>query len=317
VFCLIDAPSKEVVTELHNQAHGLVPHRIIEVQESVVQSFLGRVSDPENAEVNKEGLKLINDPPYRILLYVKLTDPVLLKCLQGKDIADRLCRKIRQILKDQISINDGMEVEHYGPDFIASFTSAEKASLAASNIKQQITGLHNTFVFRVALTGGEPVSNNEKLFGDVILLAERICFITKDRQIGYSSAVKHLVFKDSPENNEEQLMLSAADEILLTSLFNALEDNWQKDDFDMEEYCQHMAMSRSRLYRKSIALCGMSPNALLKEYRLEKGREFLKSKPLSVSQITFDAGFNSPSYFTRCFKKKYGILPMAYMDMVK
>src|SRR5688572_10236105 len=78
VFCLIDAPEKEVVAELHAKAHGLVPHKIIEVQTSLVESFLGRVSDPEDAEVNDEGLKLINDPSYRILLVIKMDDPVLL-----------------------------------------------------------------------------------------------------------------------------------------------------------------------------------------------------------------------------------------------
>src|SRR5205085_1265455 len=84
VFCLINAPSMEVVTELHDKAHGLVPHKIIEVQESLVESFLGRVSDPEDAKVTDEGLKLITDPAFRIVLVIKTVDPVLLQHHHGE-----------------------------------------------------------------------------------------------------------------------------------------------------------------------------------------------------------------------------------------
>ena len=49
VFCLIDAPNKAAVKEMHKQAHGLIPHKIIEVDSSLVSSFLGRIYDPEDA----------------------------------------------------------------------------------------------------------------------------------------------------------------------------------------------------------------------------------------------------------------------------
>jgi AraC-like DNA-binding protein len=99
-------------------------------------------------------------------------------------------------------------------------------------------------------------------------------------------------------------------------LFTKLEENWQNPDFDVDEFCQAMAMSKSQLYRKTIALTGLSPNILLKEFRLEKAKELMKQKHYSISQITFDSGFTSPSYFTKCFKKKYGLLPMSYIELV-
>jgi AraC-like DNA-binding protein len=84
----------------------------------------------------------------------------------------------------------------------------------------------------------------------------------------------------------------------------------------MEEYCHAMTMSKSQLYRKTISLTGLSPNLLLKDFRLEKAKEALKKNRLPISQVTFDSGFTSPSYFTKCFKKKYGLLPMAYLDLL-
>jgi AraC-like DNA-binding protein len=77
-----------------------------------------------------------------------------------------------------------------------------------------------------------------------------------------------------------------------------------------------MAMSKSQLYRKTISLTGLSPNLFVKEFRLEKAKELMKKQRYTISQITFDSGFTSPSYFTKCFKKKYGLLPMAYLDLL-
>ncbi|MEO7532441.1 MAG: AraC family transcriptional regulator, partial [Ferruginibacter sp.] len=106
------------------------------------------------------------------------------------------------------------------------------------------------------------------------------------------------------------------DESLLHLLFSKLEENWQDSDFDLADYCQAMAMSTSQLYRKTIALTGLSPNLLLKDFRLEKAKELMKKRHDSIAQITFDSGFTSASYFTKCFKKKYGLLPMAYLELL-
>jgi AraC-like DNA-binding protein len=55
----------------------------------------------------------------------------------------------------------------------------------------------------------------------------------------------------------------------------------------------------------------------LKDFRLEKAKGLMKKQHYNISQITFDSGFASPSYFTKCFKKKYGLLPMAYLDLLR
>src|SRR6185503_5503058 len=78
IFCLIEAPNKEAVAEMHNKAHGLVPNKIIEVSSNLVESFLGRIYDPEQAEITEDGLKVFADPSFRILLVTKIADPVLL-----------------------------------------------------------------------------------------------------------------------------------------------------------------------------------------------------------------------------------------------
>ena len=317
IFCLIEAPDKEVVVELHNKAHGLVPHKIIEVQTSLVESFLGRISDPENVELNSNGLKLLNDPGFRILVVIKLGDQVLQQCYHGEEKATELLNRKLGIIREELARHGGHEAEHEGPGLIASFTSANEALACASSIQQQFKDLSpGDAGFRIGINAGEPVTGNSKLFGDTIQLAERICFIADDHQVGLSSSVKELLSNNIQRKQKNIFSLTVQDEQFLSLLFSALDKNWQDPDFNVEDYCQTMAMSKSQLYRKTVSLTGFSPNVLLKEYRLEKARELMKKKPGNISQVTFDTGFASPSYFTKCFKKKYGILPMAYQEVL-
>src|ERR1700709_2602539 len=68
IFCLIEAPDKKAVEEMHSKAHGLIPNKVIEVDSSLVESFLGRIYDPSEAAITNDGLKVFSDPSFRILL---------------------------------------------------------------------------------------------------------------------------------------------------------------------------------------------------------------------------------------------------------
>lgn len=320
VFCLIEAPSKEDVVELHKDSHGLVPNKVIEVNAGLVESFLGRIYDPADAKIYDDGIKVFHDPSFRILLITKINDPVLLQHQLSKEKAKELLGRHNDIVRNQLASYGGREAEQEGAGFVAAFTSAAKAVSCAIAIQkeievnkdQQLTGC------RIGISSGEPVTTADKLFGDTILLAERMCVIAKDLQIAISSQVKELVAKDyfPDKQGYNFFTLSPQDEDLLVSLFKKLEQNWQNPDFNIEDYCQTMAMSKSQLYRKTILLTGFSPNILLKEFRLEKAKDLMRKQRYTISQITFDSGFTSPSYFTKCFKNKYGLLPMTYLDVL-
>lgn len=319
IFCLVEAPDKDAVKQMHRNAHGLIPHKIIEVSSGVVQSFLGRIYDPEEAEISNDGLKVFSDPSFRILLVTTTADPVLLQYKLGTEKAKELLNGHNRIIRQTIAEHEGSEVEHAGSGFIISFTSAAKAVSCALAIQQEMEEFDaDTLGFKMSLNGGEPIEKSTKLFGDTIQLAQYMCAIAKYLQVAMSSSVKELIAKDNfTRNRNNFLTLSPQDEALLESLFNKLEKHWQDPDFDVDDYCQEMTMSKSQLYRKTISLTGLSPNLLLKEFRLEKAKELMKKQHFSISQVTFDSGFTSPSYFTKCFKKKYGLLPMNYMELLQ
>jgi AraC-like DNA-binding protein len=318
VFCLIEAPAKDAVEEMHRRSHGLIPNKIIEVSDTLVASFLGRIYDPEDAIVSGEGLKIFNDPSFRILLVTKTADPVLLQYQLGDEKAIEVLDTHNNITRRNALQYNGSEVEHEGSGFIISFTSAAKAVSCALAIQKEMQNAGaNLPGFKISINSGEPVGKSNEMFGDTIQSACNLCSVAADLQIAIASSVKELVSKDFFQNGKKNfLCLSSNDENLLDLLINKLEENWQNSDFDITEYCHAVAMSNSQLYRKTISLTGLSPNLLLKDFRLEKAKELMKKLRYSIAQITFDAGFTSASYFTKCFKKKYGLLPMAYLDLL-
>jgi AraC-like DNA-binding protein len=318
IFCLIDAPCKEAVEEMHHRAHGLIPNKIIEVNSRLVESFLGRIYDPAETEITDDGLKVFKDPSFRILLVTKITDPVLLQYKSGPENANALLNNHNNIIRKNLALHGGREVEHKGTGFIISFTSAAKAISCALAIQKDLPLTDAEVIgFRIGINAGEPVEKSNKLFGDTIQLAGLMCAIAQNFQISVASSVKELVSNDHFQNEGNNfLTLAPHDETLLELLFSKLEENWQNPDFNVADYCQVMTMSKSQLYRKTIDFFGLSPNLLLKEFRLEKAKELMKKKRYTISQITFDSGFTSPSYFTKCFKKKYGLLPMTYLDLL-
>jgi len=317
IFCLIEAPDKDAVIAMHNKAHGLIPNKIVEVSSQVVESFLGRIYDPENAEVTSNGLKVFQDPSYRILVLVSHEDPVLLRYKLGNEKADHLLMTLQQVFRKQLTNHGGRESEHGQATFIFSFSSAAKALEYAHAIQQELDqqGLYET-LYRIALHGGEPLEKSNQLFGDAIQLGLQLCFIARDRQIAVSSAVRNLSPTGHKLKGSQYLNLAPQDENILQFLFSKLEKYWQDAGFDVDFFCREMAMSKSQLYRRSISLTGSSPNTLIRDYRLIKAKELMKKKGYNIAQVTFDSGFTSPSYFTKCFKQKFGLLPMSYLELL-
>jgi len=317
IFCLIEAPNKQAVEEMHCKAHGLIPNRIIEVSDALVESFLGRIYDPAGTQTS-DGLKIFIDPSFRILLLTKVTDPVLLRHKLGNEKANDLLDRQNLIVRKNLLLYGGREVEQEGSGFIVSFSSASKAALCALSILEEFPSQDSLAIgFKIAINSGEPVEKSNKLFGDTIQLAKHLCEIASPHSIAVANSVKDLIAKDHLQRNGNHFFnLSPQDESLLELLVNTLEENWQDADFDIPDYCQAMTMSKSQLYRKTTRLTGLSPNSLLKEFRLEKAKESMKRQRYTIAQITFDSGFTSASYFTKCFKKKYGLLPMAYLDLL-
>ena len=318
IFCLVEASDKHAVEELHSNTHGLIPNKVIEVNGDLVQAFLGRIYDPSDAQVSNDGLKVFADPSFRILLVTRAADPVLLKHQFGEEKAGELLNAHTSIIRKNILQHGGREVEHEGGGFVVSFSSASNAVGCALSIRQETPDpVSEQIDLRLAVNAGEPVGQSDRLFGETIQFASNMCSITTKGKIAISSPVKELIADDIFQKERKYFLnLSPQDEHLLKLIFGKLEENWQDADFDITDYCNATAMSSSQLYRKTIALTSLPPNSLLKDFRLQKAKELMRKQYYNIAQITFDSGFTSASYFTKCFKKKYGLLPMTYLGLL-
>ncbi|MGZ3767199.1 MAG: nickel-binding protein, partial [Mucilaginibacter sp.] len=293
IFCLIEAPDKRAVEEMHGKAHGLIPNKIIEVSSDLVESFLGRIYDPSDAQITNEGLKVFADSSFRILLVTKTTDPVLLKHQLGEEKAGELLSAHTSIIRKNILQHGGREVEYEGSGFVVSFSSASKAVACALSIRKEMPDSISAQIdLKLAVNAGEPVESSEQLFGETIQFATNMCRIAKEGKIAIASPVKELIADDLFHHERKYFQnLLPHDEHLLKLLFGKLAENWQDADFDLSDYCNATAMSGSQLYRKTIALTGLPPNSLLKDFRLHKAKDLMRKRYYNIAQITFDSGF--------------------------
>ena len=88
-----------------------------------------------------------------------------------------------------------------------------------------------------------------------------------------------------------------------------MEENLTDTDFGVEEISSEVGLSRVQLYRKVKAITGMTVVDLLRKARLNRAKTLLAETDKSISEIAYEVGYSSPSYFTKCYKDEYKILP--------
>ncbi len=315
VFCLIEAPDKGAVVNMHKQAHGLVPHEIIEVSAELVNAFLGRIHDPEMADQEPtDALKVFSDPAFRAILIVETLDYVLLQHKAGKERAGEIYRQYNSIVHQQIRSHKGLNIELGSISIAGSFASIAEATSCAKTIQQELNSLADELELRLGLHAGFPVKDHAELFGNTIRLSKYLCRTGVKNQLSVSSTVYDFSKQElKHEGGTPIRWLTTNGENTLYQLMEALERSWQDSQFDVLEFGRLMGMSKSTLYRACRELTGQSPNTLLQEFRLNQSLVLLRSQARNIAQTTFDTGFSSPSYFSKCFQKRFGLLPLAYL----
>jgi AraC-like DNA-binding protein len=310
-FCLIEAPNKQAVLDMHNTAHGEVPHQIIEVDAKLVESFLGRIEDPKTSQ-NTE-LNIINDPAFRTIMVIDLKMLSLSK--------SGLLNGINEIITKSIHNSNGSIVKQYEDYYLISFDSVSKAVLSSVDIQSKIKNFAKksgniNLKLKIGLNAGVPVTEKASIFEDTIKLAERMCNIAQ-AEIVVSSDVIDLYKSENLNvfiDGEQLFALNRSDEKFLNDLMDYTEEKWNNTDLKVDDFCRHLGYSKSQLYRKMVALTNRSPNTFLKEYRLSKALGMLNKKKGNVSEIAYETGFNSLSYFSKCFQKRYNLLPSDYLS---
>ena len=120
-------------------------------------------------------------------------------------------------------------------------------------------------------------------------------------------------FAKSPFVAANTMALTKADEEFIWKLNDIIQANLHNPEFSMEDMADALKMSRSSFYRKIKGVLDLSPNEYLRLERLKQAAQLLKEGKSRVNEICYTVGFNSPSYFSKCFLKQFGVLPKAFI----
>ena len=109
-----------------------------------------------------------------------------------------------------------------------------------------------------------------------------------------------------------KIQVESADDRFLHKALEVIEKNMNDSQFDVNRFYPEMSMSRMQLFRKLKALINQTPSEFIRNMRLQRAAQLIKQNFGNVAEVTFEVGFNNLSYFSKCFKDKYGILPSEY-----
>lgn len=323
-FCLIEAPSQNEVTEMHRNAHGLVPNRIIAVDKTLVEVFLGRITDPVVAEA--EGtLPVISEPAFRTVLTARMHAGPVAALRYGGAVASEMLEEFRNQLVHCTSNHAGTLVNSTSSEITASFPVASDALGCAVQVTSVLSAPSKRERFPdlelgIGIAAGQPFGSESSLFRQVVDKASGLCSVSRKRHILVSSAVRTEATRDqllAVTESGALKVLTAREEQFLEKLMGAMRGAVADEDFRIEALESSLGSSRSQIFRNTHSITGFSPNELLREIRLAAALDRLERGVGTVSEIAYDCGFASPAYFSRCYLYRYRIRPSAHLEWIR
>lgn len=138
---------------------------------------------------------------------------------------------------------------------------------------------------------------------DLRLLRLRLSQLITSRQLIFNKYFS--VISDVPVNKNT----SSLDKYFIEKVLNYINKNIDDPDLSVEALASHLNLSRSQFYRKIKALTNQTANEFLRNIRIERAKQIIENGNTNISEVCYKVGFSTPSYFTKCFKEHFGILP--------
>lgn len=310
-FCLIEAPNPGAVKELHDKAHGLITHQIIEINATVVESFLGRIYDPDVPAQLDTQLKVFNDPAFRVLVLLSHSDPILMALEYGNENSTFYFQSLYSFIDSAANTHEGHKVRHT-QDVLLSFTSAFKAIAFAKSVHNYLLQHQEMNPgIKIVINAGMPVTDSKTLFGKTIDIAISMLSLKCAQPILLTPIINEISsFKASDKGVLKAI--NEKDEQTIHKLITVLENNYNLPLFKVEDIARQMSVSKSGLNRLIKQLTGHTPKTLLKHIRLQKSLTLLKKQQYNVSETATACGFESPAYFSKCFLQYFNTVPSQY-----
>lgn len=121
------------------------------------------------------------------------------------------------------------------------------------------------------------------------------------------------IYFDSPYALASSIGTNKTEEEFVVNINNIIQQHLTDPDFSIDIIAEKMNMSRSSLYRKIHSMLQMSPNDFIKLERLKAAARLLSENKYSINEVSYKMGFSSPSYFSKCFTKQFGVMPKDFI----
>ncbi len=197
-YCLVEAPEKDAAIACHKEAHGLLPHEMIEVDMPTLGMFLGdawQESMPNQAMVAGPGSA--PDTGLRAIMFTDMEGSTDMSTTHGDAVAVQALQLHDEVVRSAVADRDGREVKHTGDGLLVSFTSVTGAVECSVDIHGRLENARGdeperSVNVRIGVSAGEPVSGSDDLYGAAVNLAARICAHAQPQQTLVSGAVRDL-----------------------------------------------------------------------------------------------------------------------------
>lgn len=312
-YCLMEAPDKESCAAVHREANGFEACQITKVEGGIYDLFMG-----ENQNVD-HGLALHDDGKVDTGYRYILTMDIIAKTKSSESIKFdqlKLPSNPKRKALQRITEFSGKEVQTSSFDIIvAVFETPEKVLQCARAIQDEFLNDRGNsdpkavaIMFTMGISVGKPLTEKEGFFVEAIRMSQRFCFMAGENEIITSKLFEELCdVKDLLKKQISLRTIKLSDQEFLDQLLDIIENHISDHEFGVDYLSRDMGVSRPQLYRKVSSITGRSPVTFIRDIRLKKALSLIKENKYNLSEIALEIGYNSPSYFSKCFRDKYGI----------
>ncbi len=304
IFCLMEGPNKDACNQVHLESHGNTACNIIEVADNEYNLFMGQGMEVDDlAKTNSGEL----DPGYRTIL---LTNIVCFS-QSSNDYYGKI--------KNLIFKYNGVIVREPTHQIMVTFMNATDAISCASYIMELLVCTYSKLEFNLAVVSGNPVDEEgTAFFEETKNRINSLCSLGLNKKLYLDKETITLSEKELQKHKEKQTnftIVNNDDFAFSLILYNTINKYFTRSDFNSSQLFIEIGMSKSQASRKIKSLTEQAPNQLIQESRLQAALGKMSQSQKTIAEIAYASGFNSPSYFTRVFKKRFGISPTEFITL--
>jgi CheY-like chemotaxis protein len=277
-----------------------VPHILSEIPVVEVPEKTGKVSTKLNPVSENTPLILIVEDIQDVADFVKVClgdDFKTVTALNGKEAIHKVMEQ-----EPDLIISDVMMPEMDG----FTLTKKLKSQVETSHIPIVLLTAKSTIEDKIEGIEDGADCFIEKPFNSMLLKTSVINLLN-------SRANLREHYRNSLDFNGKETEWNQIDKKFLEKLKKTVIQNIDKDDFNVDDLGHSLGISRVQLYRKVKKLTDMSVSEFVISVKLKRSLEYLRVSGKTITEIAYESGFSSQSYYTRCFKEQFKISPSDYM----